>query len=302
MPARPFGDPADVTRALALAYSTADEQPPLLDLPYRFCSPALFDNPAQDTRRWEDERGTLLAYTIWQAPFVTLDHATHPQAPADLADEVIAWATARFASHGRERGVRLPYWCEARPAWAGRRAMLARHGFAPALTWQLPHLRQSLDHQPPAPDLPAGYIIRPLAGEGEVATYVAAHRAAFDSTAMTVEWRRTRGAPGYRPDLDLVIAAPDGHLAAFCIACLAPDEFATGPVPVGQIEPLGVHPAFHHLGLGRAILLAALHRLRATGATGAAIDAYDDNPTARQLYESVGFRTVYARAKWRREF
>lgn len=47
---------------------------------------------------------------------------------------------------------------------------------------------------------------------------VAVHRNAFAPSRMTVEkYRRIMNAPTYRPDLDLVVVAPDGTFAAFCI-------------------------------------------------------------------------------------
>ena len=70
----------------------------------------------------------------------------------------------------------------------------------------------------------------------------------------------------------------------------------------GQIEPLGVHPDFHRLGLGRAILLAALGRLREAGVSVAHIDVYSDNEAARGLYEGVGFSVAYTIEKWFQEF
>jgi broad specificity phosphatase PhoE len=58
--------------------------------------------------------------------------------------------------------------------------------------------------------------VRPLGGSAEVPAYVAAHRAAFSSTHMNEEWRRrTLDIPGYRPDLDLSIVAPDSQIVAY---------------------------------------------------------------------------------------
>ena len=76
----------------------------------------------------------------------------------------------------------------------------------------------------------------------EIAAYVNLHQAVFESKNMTVAWReRTLQRPKYIPDLDLVIAAPDGRLAAFCVCWLHKD--LNGNIS-GQIEPLGVHSDF----------------------------------------------------------
>ena len=54
--------------------------------------------------------------------------------------------------------------------------------------------------------IPAGFSIRPLKGQSEVAAYVDLHQTAFGTKNMTLEWRRrTLQQPAYRPDLDIVV-------------------------------------------------------------------------------------------------
>jgi ribosomal protein S18 acetylase RimI-like enzyme len=55
---------------------------------------------------------------------------------------------------------------------------------------------------------------------------------------------------------------------------------------MGQIEPLGVHPDYQRLGLGRAVLLEGLRRLQASGATELYIDSYKHNDPALALYQT----------------
>jgi ribosomal protein S18 acetylase RimI-like enzyme len=169
---------------------------------------------------------------------------------------------------------------------AARQAMLASLGFARHGWYQL-HLTQPLDTPIPPGDVPAGYGIRPLAGEAEVEGYVALHRTAFGSENMSAAWRRqTLATPQYRAGLDLVAVAPDGRLAGFCIGWLASVE---GRVEA-QIEPLGVHPDAQGRGLGRALILEALRRFRVAGAVRAHIEVDGDNDAARGLYVATGFR------------
>jgi mycothiol synthase len=139
-------------------------------------------------------------------------------------------------------------------------------------------------------DLPTGFIIRPLNGEGEIEAYVELHRAVFESRNMTAEWRaRTLRQPAYTPDLDLVAVALDGRLAAFCV-CWLDENPGTGTI--GQIEPLGVHASFRKSGLGRAILVEGLQRLQSHGASRICVEADNYRHAALDLYESVGFRIV----------
>ena len=92
----------------------------------------------------------------------------------------------------------------------------------------------------------------------------------------------------YRGDLVIVAEAPDGHLAASCIAWL--DD----SVGAAEIEPLGVVPRYRGRGLGRAICLEAVNRVARLGGTQVTIHPRGDDryPAARALYASCGFRTV----------
>ncbi len=148
--------------------------------------------------------------------------------------------------------------------------------------------------------LPEDFVIRPLAGESEVAAYVALHRATFESRSMTDEWRtRTLRWPEYVPDVDLVVVAPDGRLAGFCIGWL--NHNIAGET-VGQIEPLGVHADFRHLGLGRAVLSECLRRLYRCGARHILVETDNYRGAALDLYESVGFRGIQDVLVFRKDY
>ena len=80
-----------------------------------------------------------------------------------------------------------------------------------------------MQHAGGIPDIhpPEGFVIRPLGGIEEVDAYVDLHQSVFESRNMTREWRmRTLDRPEHDPDLDLVVVAPDGRLAAFFIGWL----------------------------------------------------------------------------------
>ena len=154
---------------------------------------------------------------------------------------------------------------------------------------------------PAAPALPAGYSLRPLAGEAECSAYVDLHRAVFESKNMTVEWRaRTLRHAGYRPDLDLVVAAPDGRLAAFCVGWFQPGDARSAPS--GQIEPMGVHEDFRKLGLGRAILSEAVRRLASLGAAHVDVETDSYRNAAFELYEAIGFRVIQDVLVYRKDY
>lgn len=59
---------------------------------------------------------------------------------------------------------------------------------------------------------------------------------------------------------------------------------------IGQIEPLGVIPAFQGQGLARPLFLAACRALLGRGATALRVGAWLDNQKALNVYQSAGFQ------------
>lgn len=210
--------------------------------------------------------------------------------------DLFAWADGRFRERDEERGYPLPYWVEFRDDDRERQQLAEAHGFLEEGEDRYVLLQHSLANLPPTPTLLDGFTLRPLAGEQEVVAYTEVHRAAFESISMTPEWRaRTLHMPTYRPELDLVISAPDGSLVGFCVGWFDPSR------KIAQIEPIGVHSRFHKLGLGRILLLEILRRFKEHGANSAIVETDVDRTPARRAYESVGFQLVHTipcRGKW----
>ena len=115
------------------------------------------------------------------------------------------------------------------------------------------------------------------------------HRAAFHPSGVTEESYATVMAEWpYRPELDCAVVAPDGSFAAYALAW--PDEANA----LGLLEPVGTHPEHQRLGLGRAVCLSALQRLREAGTRRALVGSRGDAayPIPTRLYESIGFREL----------
>jgi ribosomal protein S18 acetylase RimI-like enzyme len=110
----------------------------------------------------------------------------------------------------------------------------------------------------------------------------------------TVEEHRHRLArPHYNPELDLIAIAPDGTFAAFSLCGIDPEDNAANKRNEGWIHILGTRRGFRKIGLGRAILLESMHKLKAAGIDTAVLGVDAENPTgALRLYESVGFYKV----------
>ena len=247
-----------------------------------------FENPAEN-RLFTGADGTLLGMAAWQQSWAVLDLWLRPGGTeAAVADKALTWARERFAQLDAARGGQLPYWIEVGEGDRLRRDLAARHGFDMVGDARYVMLRRDLDARSDSRrQTPGGFTIRPLAGAAEVPAYVAAHRAAFESEAMTVAWRSaTLTMPGYEPGLDLVAVADAGTIAGFCVTWL--DRRCRA----AQVEPVGVVPQFRRLGVARALLDEAARRAAQHDATALYIEPDDGRAAALAVYADAGFRPV----------
>lgn len=292
---QPLRGVADMPRMLDLVHAMPLTCRHVLDLPWRLSSPAIHEG--RDAVFWEDDNGQVVGLAAWQYYWAALDFFILPGPTQQAVEaEIFAWADNRFRERDEERGKPLPYWAEFRDDDHTRQNLLEAHGFLLDEHDTYTLFQHTLTDLLPKPALPEGFTLRPLAGEQEVTAYAELHRAAFKSASMTPEWRaRTLRMPKYRPELDLVISAPDGSLAAFCIGWLAPARSAA------QIEPIGVHPRFQGRGLGRILFLEMLHRFQALGATYACVEPSSENLPMHRACQAVGFQQAHLirrRGKW----
>lgn len=292
---RPYSGLDDKQRILELVYADPAGQRHAVDMPYRLSAWSL-DTP-DNTRLWEAADGRLAGFAVLQGPWQALDFGVAVSARGrGLEARILAWGAARAQAIADRRRQPFTLALEAAADAADQIALFNRHGFVER-GWDLLRLARSLDEPLAAPSVPDGFQLRPLRGEAEAAAYVETHRAAFGTANMTLEWRqRTLLMPQHRPDLDLVVAAPSGTLAAVCIGWLSPDGVH------GQVEPLAVHPDYQRRGLGRALLLEQFQRMRAAGARAVSVEVYAAEAAPRALYAAVGFRPAGVIAAYARTF
>ncbi len=298
---RSFSSQQDKYQMAALARQSPENNLHVVDLPYRLSSWAL-DDP-ENVRLWFDENQQLVGWAALQSPFWTIDYVCHPEHESHLHREMLSWADqrAQIARHS-------PY---ARPAWfamvfsgqTDRIRDLENAGFKCQSdvgedSWSKVLMRRSAPipvkvYRPRS----AGFIVRSLAGEKEVQSYVDLHQSVFESKNMTTDWRmRTLQHPNYRPELDIVVEAPDKRLAAFCI-CWFDENSKTG-----HVEPLGSHKDFRPYGLGRVALSEGLSRLQSLGAQSIFVETDNYRNTAFRLYKSFDFQTIQEVQVYRKDY
>jgi ribosomal protein S18 acetylase RimI-like enzyme len=228
-------------------------------------------NPARNIRLWE-ENGEVVGFGFLYPPNGA---DLHPRDVA-LLPEMIVWAQAN--SQPGEFYVATLDTDQAEIAWYEAQGFQAHPPFGY-------HLRRPLESQPPAMSLPSGFIIRPIAGESEVPARAAIHRLAFESQAVTdAGYRKMIQAPLYQRDLDLLVIAPDGRIAAFCLCWLDTVN------RVGLFEPVGTHPDFRRMGLASAVMHEGMRRMQARGMDSALVSTASENAASTALYQSLGFR------------
>ncbi|MFD2080231.1 hypothetical protein SAMN05421678_110189 [Actinopolymorpha cephalotaxi] len=163
---------------------------------------------------------------------------------------------------------------------------------------------RGLDQLPSLPLLP-GYSILAAEEAGEHAR-VDAHRRAWaparikDLLGLPVtgdephsgftldKYEAMKAVTLYRPELDLVVMAPDGSPAAFALGWY--DDRSRSVL----FEPVGTSPEHARRGLSQAVCVAVMTKARELGATQAVVGPRGDDayPAPRRLYRTLGFATL----------
>lgn len=279
MRARPFSDTADLRRMQRLVQDAwalvgSSNAWHVGDVAWEASSGAGREH--EWARRLWEEGGRVVAWAWLDRP-ATLGWQLDPRRP-ELLDDVLAWAEEEVEGDSLETS--------ALASDAPSLEILRRRGYAVVADapWFAYTVRDLEDI--PEPELPRGYGLRTLTS-ADIDARVDIHRAAWEPSSFTRErYLATRATWPYREDLDCVAEAADGSFASYTL-CWYDEEKR-----VGEFEPVGTRPTERRRGLGRAVNLFALQRLRAAGAERAIVMCRGDAayPIPKLLYESVGFR------------
>jgi mycothiol synthase len=228
-------------------------------------------------RLWKDEAQRLLGFAWFDHRHSYVAMQAWPGGDKwEIEKQMLAWADAAA-------GDAAPALCaNALATDPEQMAFLEAHGFRREPGYV--QFTRSLAGPLPPPASLKGLAVRPVAGEHEIAQRAAAHRAVFHPSRVTdAQYRRLMQMPEYCRELDIVAAAPDGLIAAFCLCWLDPVN------KVGEFEPVGTRPDFRRRGLGRAVLFEGLRRMQAMGMATAVVYTQHDNVAAQGLYRAAGF-------------
>lgn len=304
---RPYGGEKDNDAIAHLfntcaAFDRVDRWMSVNDVRLAFEMPS-FD-PTRDMRLWEDAEGNLIG--IGGMRILESDEEidasfwfrVHPNAcDSELGRQIIAWGEQRMREVDPKPGVRVKLLCGSRDHNSDRIALLESCSFQSERFFF--EMERSLLAPLPHPQFPEGFTLRNSQGEQDSEAWTAMRNQScidhWNYHAWAVDrYRYLLTDPHYKPELDLIAVAPDGTFAAFCLCHINPAQNDQIGRKDGWINNLGTRRGFRRIGLGRAMLLAGLHQLKAAGMETAKLGVDADNPNgALQLYESVGFRKVH---------
>ncbi|MGB3267605.1 MAG: GNAT family N-acetyltransferase [Microcoleus sp.] len=258
---------------------------------------------ARDIRLWEDAENKLICFAELSISETgepiqgLLSFRVHPDARSgDVEAVAVAWGETRMREVVKERGapVKLRSWARAQDA--DRISVLESCGFR--VDRHFCRMARSLSEPIAQPQFPEGFVLRLFPGAQDSEAWVEMFNQSFidhwNHRDLTVEkFKYDLAKPSYRKDLDLIAVAADGTFAAFCYCEISPEECDRTGRNEGWITVLGTRRGFRKIGLGRAMLLAGLHRLKAAGVETAIIGVDAANPSgALRLYESAGFHKI----------
>jgi ribosomal protein S18 acetylase RimI-like enzyme len=165
-----------------------------------------------------------------------------------------------------------------------RRRLLERRGYTGEE--HRVHLAQSITGLPMAPELPQGFRFLDVQALDYAEQRAQLHVDAFapGSTMNADKYRAILQAPGYDPELDVVITAPDGRFASFALAWI---DMTSN---MGVFEPVGTRPEFQRRGFGRAALVEAMRRMQVRGIEMATVCTTLALTGTIPFYEAAGFR------------
>lgn len=294
--ARPYRDASDLThmRQLVMAGCQANINASYMHPGYldwaTHCPP---DESARrrNLRLWEsmdEEPPKLEAWAIFLSNEGSFDLFVSPVIHGTplhetVMDEYVSWAEAL----AREAGLKelWPFWAMAYDEVLT--CLMRERGFVvEEVDPPVPLFERTLEELPSL-RLPQGFTVQGVCkpDDGRLRAWVTygAFRPNDDWEAYAAEYAQIIGSAVYDGERDLIVVSPDGQGASACTIWFDPVN------GVGLFEPVGTHPDFQGKGLGKAVMVEGLRRMKVAGMRRAIVGFDPNNAAALALYTSMGF-------------
>jgi ribosomal protein S18 acetylase RimI-like enzyme len=210
---------------------------------------------------------------------------------------MVAWGEQRMRQIAAEKGVTVKLRSGVRECLSERIDLLKNCGFS--IECYLLAMERSLLEPISEPQLPKGFTIRHSGGIEDAEAYVEMYNQTFiddwNYHPWTVEqYQHLLTDPNYQPEFDLIAISSDGTFVASCCCYISPEQNNINRCKASFISGLGTKRGFRRQGLGRAMLLSGMRKLKSEGMDIAKLFVNTDNLNrAKQLYKSVGFSEIY---------
>jgi len=266
------------------------------DIPHHIYNGNKYYDPTEVMTIWEDGQG-VAAWLLMDLGHKSFDAQVRPDLRGnDFEREVLEYAEDRTVELMRRYDIGGD--CIYGDAFQGD---TARIELFTALGWEadneLPYVLnrteiKSID----VPALPDGYSFQSAKGIEDAAALAGVHNACFRVNWTPELYRKVMESPGYAPERELVIQAPDGTYVAFTVTWY--DHLNR----TGLFEPVGTHKDHRRRGFGRAIILYGMQQMAVAGMEFATVAHFGQNEAARGLYQACGFKPWHLLDGYRKHF
>lgn len=252
-------------------------------------------DPEQDICIWEAPSGQMAGLALlWRrwatSPYLVLERFVHPSsASSELAADMLGWGSRRAEAIVAGQGFPLSAYAQDFAPPLSIDSGYESCGFTPVIidpNQDNVYYGRPLPAPLPAPQLPAGYSIRPV-------------QAAEEMTAFQSLYSFAVVNPDHQRELfdseeycHLVAVDEEGSLAAYCESSICRREWQASGQRIGWIDYIETRPEQQGRGLGQAVMWAGLERLRQMGAETALLVTLSSNTPANRLYAKTGFERM----------
>jgi len=254
------------------------------DIPHHIYNGNKHYDPVELMTIWEDDQG-MAAWLLVDPSHKSFDAQVRPDLKGgELEREVLELAGERTIELMRKYEIASDtIYADAFRDDTGCNELLTALGWKP--DHELPYvLNRTEINSIEVPELPEGFSFQSAKGIEDAPALADVHNAAFKVNWTPALYRKVMESPGYDPERELVIQAPDGTYAAFSIIWY--DHLNR----TGLFEPVGTHKNHRRRGFGRALMLYGMQKMADAGMKFASVAHFGDNEAARGLYQACGFK------------
>jgi len=253
------------------------------DIPHHIYNGNKYYDPVELMTIWEDDEG-VAAWLLADPSHKSFDAQVRPDLQGNKFErDVLVRAYDRTVELMRQHDIASDY------VYADSfRCDAARIETLTALDWEsdnkLPYvLNRTEINSIDVPALPEGFSFQAAKGIEDAAALAEIHNAAFKVNWTPELYRKVMQSPGYAPERELVIQAPDGTYMAFSVIWY--DHLNS----TGLFEPVGTHKDYRRRGFGQALIQYGMHQMAVAGMKYATVAHFGENKAAKGLYRSCGF-------------